>query len=97
DNKWAMYPKAGVSWLLSEESFFPKFSWLDQFRGRAAYGVSGTQPGLVAARRTFAPITSNIGGTDVQGLIGSQIGNPGLKPERISEIETGFDARVFQN
>ena len=82
---------------MSEESFFPKYSWLDQFRGRSAYGVSGLQPGLVAARRTYQPITASINGADLQGLIGSQLGTPDIKPERVSEIETGFDARILGN
>lgn len=71
NHPWIAYPKASVSWLLSEESFFPTMSWLDQFRGRVAYGASGTQPGLTSAFKTYAPITSSINGTDTQGLIGN--------------------------
>ena len=91
---WINYPKASVSWLMSDESFFPKFSWLDQFRARTAYGTSGNQPGLTSAFKTYAPVTSSISGTDTQGLIGLQSGNPDIKPERTAEFEAGFDARV---
>jgi TonB-linked SusC/RagA family outer membrane protein len=94
---WAKYPRASLSWLMSDESFFPRFSWLDQFRARIAYGQSGTQPALTSSFQTFRPITASINGTDTQGLIGDQAGNPQLKPERTSETELGFDARVWQN
>ena len=40
-----VYPKASVSWIISDESFFPQFDWLNQFRLRSAYGASGVQPG----------------------------------------------------
>ena len=82
---------------MSDESFFPHFTWLEQFRARVAYGQSGMQPGLTSSFQTFRPITASINGTDTQGLIGDQAGNPQLKPERTSETELGFDARILQN
>ena len=30
-----VYPKASLSWLVSDESFFPKYDWLNQFRLRS--------------------------------------------------------------
>ncbi len=99
-----VYPKASVSWIASEESFFPKPSWLDQFRLRAAYGASGVQPGATASFATYgAPSVSvpvsvgAISGKDTPGLTADDLGNPDLKPERSSEIEAGFDARLFSN
>src|SRR5262249_46468827 len=50
------YPKIGASWLLSDESFFPKFSKLNSFRVRATYGSSGVQPGTSDALRYFSPV-----------------------------------------
>ena len=42
-----VYPKASLSWIVSDESFFPRMAWLNQFRLRSAYGASGVQPGGV--------------------------------------------------
>ena len=99
-----VYPKASVSWIISDESFFPKFGWLNQFRLRSAYGASGVSPGGTVALRTFRASTSNIGGTpsdvsgtDTPGLIASALGNPNLKPERSAELEAGFEANVIDN
>ncbi|HKW09097.1 MAG TPA: TonB-dependent receptor, partial [Gemmatimonadaceae bacterium] len=39
------YPKASLSWIVSDEGFFPRLSWLEQLRLRTAYGASGVQPG----------------------------------------------------
>jgi TonB-linked SusC/RagA family outer membrane protein len=99
------YPKASLSWILSDESFFPKFNWLDQFRLRTAYGASGVQPGGTVALQTFAATATNAavtnpgatGGTDTPGLVQNALGNPNLKPERSSEFEGGFESNVLNN
>ena len=50
-----VYPKASVSWLLSEEPFFNS-GFLSTLRLRAAFGVSGQQPGTTDALRFFSPV-----------------------------------------
>jgi TonB-linked SusC/RagA family outer membrane protein len=89
------YPKASVSWLASDEGFFPKPSWLDQFRLRAAYGAAGVQPGSNDALRYFTGVTANLRQADVAGATFTALGNPNLKPERTSEFEGGFDTDLF--
>jgi len=99
------YPKASLSWLVSDESFFPQFSWLDQFRLRTAYGASGVQPGAIAALVLYSAGSVNIpsksstatGGSDVPSLTANQPGNANLKPEKSTEFEGGFDAQVLRN
>jgi TonB-linked SusC/RagA family outer membrane protein len=91
------YPKAALSWLVSDESFFPNLDWLSQLRLRASLGASGVQPGPNDANRTFSVATSNIAGTDISGLRSNQLGNSNLKPERTTEFEGGFDLRALNN
>ncbi|HVB30771.1 MAG TPA: SusC/RagA family TonB-linked outer membrane protein [Gemmatimonadaceae bacterium] len=99
-----VYPKASLSWIISDERFFPKYSWLNQFRLRSAYGASGVSPGGTVALRTYAAQTANIAaiaGTtnsaDLPGLLAAALGNPNLKPERSAEFEGGFEATVVDN
>jgi TonB-linked SusC/RagA family outer membrane protein len=99
-----IYPKASVSWVASEEGFFPRMDWLDQLRLRSAYGASGVSPGGTVALRTFQAQTANVpivsgdvGGEDTPGLLADAIGNPNLKPERSAEFEGGFDADLFRS
>jgi TonB-linked SusC/RagA family outer membrane protein len=99
-----VYPKVAISWLASEEPFFPKMSWLNSLRLRSSYGASGVQPGATASFATFTAPTVNVPaaigstvGTDTPGLLASAIGNPDLKPERSAELEGGFEASVFGN
>ncbi len=97
------YPKASVSWLVSDESFFPRLSWVNSFRLRSAYGASGVQPGATAALVTFNPGSVSIpargttSGTDTPGLTANQPGNANLKPEKSTELEAGFESQLLGN
>jgi TonB-linked SusC/RagA family outer membrane protein len=91
------YPKASVSWVMSEESFFPRYDWLSQFRLRSSYGAAGVQPGSNDALRTFNVVTTNIASSDISGLRSNALGNSDLKPERTTEFEAGFDLRMLQD
>jgi TonB-linked SusC/RagA family outer membrane protein len=91
------YPKLQASWLASDESFFPHFDWLNQFRLRTAYGASGVQPGATSSFQTIATTTVNVANVDRPGLRASALGNPDLKPEKSAELEVGFDTRLFNS
>ncbi|MEP6492119.1 MAG: SusC/RagA family TonB-linked outer membrane protein [bacterium] len=95
--KGVLYPGIGASWLASDESFFPKGSWINSFRLRATYGASGVQPSTTAAARFYQSTTATIGGVDQPGVQLGALGNPNLKPEYSGEFETGFDATMFNN
>ena len=92
----ATYPKAGLSWVISEEEFFPTTLPISNLRVRAAYGASGNQPNSTAALRFYQSVTASIAGTDQPGLNISAIGNDSLKPERATELELGFDVDLLE-
>ena len=95
--KGVFYPGVGLSWLVSDESFFPHASWLNSFRVRSTYGASGVQPSTTAAARFFSSTTATISGTDQPGVQLGALGNAKLKPEYSGEFETGFDATMFSS
>ena len=91
------YPKASLSWVMSDEGFFPSLDWFNYFRPRISYGASGVQPGPNDAARTYSTTLTSISGADIGGLRSDRLGNSKLKPERSTELETGFDARFFNS
>lgn len=95
--KGVFYPKIGLSWLLSDESFFPELSWMNSFRVRGTYGASGVQPSTTAAARYFTSTTATINGVDAPGVRIGSLGNAKLKPEYSGEFETGFDMSLFNS
>lgn len=93
------YPKVGGTWVLSDEAFFPDGGAIGSLRLRAAWGQSGTQPGVRDALTflTGAPATTPAGADEIGVTFeGGGLGNPQLKPERSSEIEAGLDAELFE-
>ena len=87
DSKYYYYPKAAGAF-----TFPNSYGFLDQLKLRAAYGASGNEP-LYGQR--FTPLSvANIEGQPnlaINGGIGSDV----LRPERVTEIEGGFDATLF--
>jgi TonB-linked SusC/RagA family outer membrane protein len=92
-----VYPKASLSWITSDESWFPRWELLNSFRFRAAYGASGVQPGPNDALRTFSSTTPSVRNVEAPGLVSNALGNDELKPERTEEFETGFETKMWRN
>ena len=96
-----VYPKVSLSWLASDESFFPKWDWMNSFRLRGALGANGVQPGATAALQTFQAATTSLAkvgttsATDTPGLVAANPGNANLKPETSAEVESGFETDLL--
>lgn len=91
------YPRAAVSYVISDESWFPASTHLNNLRLRAAWGRAGVQPGTIAALQFLSANTVPLGGTEVGALRLAAIGNADLRPEVTTEIETGFDVALLNN
>jgi len=87
-----IYPSANASYVISDESWFPRLRLLDKLRLRASTGQAGLQPNSTAALAFLVAQTYPLGGQEIPGLLISSIGNPDLKPEITTEYEGGFDA-----
>ena len=93
-----IYPSGSVSWVMSDEPFFPETDgFLSSLRVRGAFGYSGNRPGFRDARSLFSPVTVTKDGGNLKAVTVSSTGNPDLNPERVREIEGGFDAGFFRD
>jgi outer membrane receptor protein involved in Fe transport len=91
-----IYPKASASWLISDEPFFG-MDFFNTLRLRAAFGVSGQQPGTTDALQSYGPVAGKRGGVALPGIVFNNLGNSNLKPERSRELEVGFDASILND
>jgi TonB-linked SusC/RagA family outer membrane protein len=101
---WIVYPKASMSWVLSEE---PRLQGslaaarINELRFRTAWGEAGRAPSPYSAVQTFtinrATVATGTGTatTAVSAPRAFAFGNPDLKPERGKEIELGADISAF--
>jgi len=92
DFRGAIYPKISVSWMALDRG--PDRA-LTNIRLRSAYGGSGVQPGATDALSIYQIYTAEVGGVRGPAARPSTVGNPGLRPERQTEFETGVDAALY--
>jgi len=95
DFGFVTYPAASLSYVISDEDFFPKTDFLTSLRLRTAYGESGKQPNFRDAITFFNTQTITVAGADQPGITVGGTGNLDLKPEVSREIEGGFEAAFF--
>lgn len=86
-NKFFVFPKFGASYrfpnLLGENS---------DLKLRAAYGETGNQP---LFGQKFTTLSSSVIGGNVGTNVTGVSGAPNIEPERVKEIEGGFDAATW--
>ena len=94
DFSLVVYPKASLSYIISDEEFF-SLPYVDELKLRTAWGQAGKAPDPFTADRAFAPDVTVVGDAAVNQLSTASYGNPDLKAETGSELEMGFDASLF--
>ncbi len=95
-----LYPKASVSWILSEEPALAR--WLERVRVtdlkfRAAYGHAGRAPDPFSATQIYTVDRVVLGDSVRSALRAQAYGNDSLRAERGKEFEVGFDVGLFEN
>ena len=94
DERWQMFPKASVSYVVSEEDWFRSIvprNAISSLRLRTAIGYAGNQPSVLNAYSRFDDYVS-VAFDGKPGLVNSiTLGNTTLKPERQREWELGGD------
>ena len=91
DDRFQMFPKASLSYVLSNETWWKESvgDLLNRFKFRAAWGQSGGQPAGTYDRFSVYVQQSQ---SNRPGLVNSTLlGNQNLKPERMAEVEVGAD------
>ncbi len=97
DNRWQLFPKASLSYLVSNESWWQNSlgGIFNRFKFRTAWGSSGGQPAGSYDRFSVYVQQSN---SNRPGLVNSTLlGNGNLKPERMREYEIGADFGLFKD
>lgn len=87
------YPKVGLSYIISDEEFWP-FEFWNSLKLRTAWGKSGQQPTIYASERTWSSIAALNG---IPAVTPFNLGDVDLKPEVSSETEFGFDAAFMDS
>lgn len=95
DLGFVTYPSGQLSYVVSDEDFFPKNRVVTSVKLRGAYGQSGLRPGVFDALTYFSPTVATVNGQSVNAFTIGGAGLQTLRPERINEAEGGFDLGFF--
>jgi TonB-linked SusC/RagA family outer membrane protein len=97
--KWGYFPATSLAWVASEESFLKKITWLDLFKVRASYGLSGNLPD-----NFYAPYnTWDVGTSSYEGIItafpstSNPLTQPNLTWNKSDQANIGADIYLFKN
>ncbi|MGI8546275.1 MAG: SusC/RagA family TonB-linked outer membrane protein [Gemmatimonadaceae bacterium] len=89
------YPGLNASWVVNEEPWFPKASFISSLRLRTAYGRAGQRPGFRQSITFFSPVAVQVGGVEQVAVTLANTGLATLRPERTDEYEYGADMGFF--
>ncbi len=97
DAQSIFYPKASLSYNLSDEDFWSNTkvsNWFNTLKLRASYGKAGNLTGVGPYDRfiSYLPITYTGGGFGPR----NSIGNEDIRPEIKRELEAGADMQFFK-
>ena len=99
ENNSILYPGASISFIPTAMSENLKGNVLNYLKIRGGYGTSAKPPLPFNTRNVLAISSRDLvdsSGTVVStNSVDNTLGNPDLKPEKISEIEFGIDSRLF--
>ncbi len=92
---WAIFPSVQLGWVLTNENWFPKNSFVDYLRINAGFDMSGND-GIsnYAAITSFSAVRYNY---TAIGMQMTTVGNDEIKWETTSKFNFGATANFFNN
>ncbi|OCX54636.1 hypothetical protein BEL04_10440 [Mucilaginibacter sp. PPCGB 2223] len=96
------YPSLGLGWVISNESFMKKFTFIDNLKLRGGYGETSTIT-TIAPYSTLGQLNAvkyqfgSISAGDAQGVLVSTLVNPTLTWQRSAEYNLALDFGVLNS
>jgi outer membrane receptor protein involved in Fe transport len=90
-NKYYVFPKASASYRFTDIGLLGNGG---EFKLRAAYGETGNQP---LFGQKFTTLNTPQFGQQTGFTVAGAAGAPNVSPERLKEVELGFDATMFDD
>lgn len=97
-HKWEFFPSFALAWKMQEEAFLKNFNWIDEFKLRFGYGVTGNSS--VSPYSTSGPLSKNpyvFGSTAAIGYLPQIVPNPLLTWEKTAQSNLGLDFAFLEN
>ena len=99
-HKWGWFPSASAAWVISKENFMKDVKWVNNFKLRAGYGVTGNQDAIdpYTSLALYGPNgVTPVNGTNTTTFAVQSNDNPDLKWETKSTFDVGLDLSLFNS
>ena len=97
-HRWGYFPSVSLGWVMSEESFMNRLSFIDNLKLRASYGESGDDAVGLNAANEFPYLSGygfdgqyRLGDVTYSGLYVTGLANPALTWEKMKIYNGGVD------
>ncbi len=100
NNRWGYFPSAAFAWRLGEEKFLRNVRFINDWKIRASYGMTGNNRVSDYASWATIDLSDYYSFNNNQpGFVAapSALGNNELKWETTEQIDLGTDIRLFKN
>ena len=95
--RYGFFPAGSIGWVVSEEEFMKKASWIDFLKVRASYGLVGSDN--VSSRFPYLAFYGGVSGYDFGNNFGTNVGgtsegnlaNANLTWEKARKLNVGID------
>lgn len=95
DNRWGTFWSVGVGWNLHKEAFMQNLDWLNLFKLRASYGLSGSQNFNPYQAKATYNFYSNVIYDNITGAYLMAMANDKLKWQQTADLNVGLDLQLF--
>ncbi len=99
NNRYGYFPSLGLSWVVSDENFFPDAKWIDALKFRASWGGNGND--RIGRYQYLSAIDKSrgyiIGGGRLTGASPSFVENNDIRWEASEQIDLAMDLQLFNN
>ncbi len=95
NNRYGWFPAFSAGWILSDEEFMKKYSFISFLKLRSSYGYTGN-----ANIGDFAHLgyfVSTGGYNASPALVPATLANPGLRWEKSAQLDVNLDIAFFEN
>jgi len=100
-NQWTSYPSVGLGWIITEEDFMKKYSFIDNLKLRAGYGenssVGGQTYGTLGSMQSVRYQFGGLATGNQQGSRITNLTNPTLTWQRTKDLNLALDFGLFGN
>ena len=101
ENRYGFFPSGSVGWRVSDESFLESVGFLDDWKLRLSYGITGNQEiSNYASRGIMSVGTGTNRGSNYNNQTGgtiSSLPSPNLKWEETTQFNVGTDVSLFNS